>query len=312
MTLTTHSPLTVTLGSSGVTPEDVVASPATTRRSPSPRTRSTPSPRSAPTSTTWPTARPRLTGSPPASGLANRHIPNELRTQLQKSLIRSHAAGMGPAVEREVVRGIMFLRAKTLASGRTGVRPVVLQTMVDVLNAGITPRWSVNSARSAARATSRRSRTALWSPDGRRRSDGPDGQLYGGKNSGKEAAPSPSSLPNTGSNPSPGRKGGPGPGQRDRGHARHAADGDRGPPPAALTTADITAAPQRRGAARTDQVFPARAARRAAAAPGQAASADNMLRVLPTPRSWPHTGSTTPRSRTLLAALRPQVAGARP
>ena len=47
--------------------------------------------------------------------LANRHIPNELRTQLQKSLIRSHAAGMGPAVEREVVRGLMFLRAKTLA-----------------------------------------------------------------------------------------------------------------------------------------------------------------------------------------------------
>ena len=62
-----------------------------------------------------------------------------MRTQLQKSLIRSHSAGMGPAVEREVVRALMFLRAKTLASGRTGVRPVVLQTMVDVLNAGITP-----------------------------------------------------------------------------------------------------------------------------------------------------------------------------
>ena len=71
--------------------------------------------------------------------LANRHIPADMRTQLQKSLIRSHSAGMGPAVEREVVRALMFLRAKTLASGRTGVRPVVVQTMVDVLNAGITP-----------------------------------------------------------------------------------------------------------------------------------------------------------------------------
>ncbi|MHC6177709.1 histidine ammonia-lyase [Glutamicibacter sp. X7] len=71
--------------------------------------------------------------------LATRHIPHEDRAKLQRSLIRSHAAGMGTPVEREVVRALMFLRAKTLASGRAGVRPVVLQTMVDLLNAGITP-----------------------------------------------------------------------------------------------------------------------------------------------------------------------------
>lgn len=71
--------------------------------------------------------------------LANKHIPEAQRTQLQKSLIRSHAAGMGDPVEREVVRALMFLRAKTLASSRTGVRPVVLATMVGMLNAGITP-----------------------------------------------------------------------------------------------------------------------------------------------------------------------------
>ncbi|WP_425435636.1 histidine ammonia-lyase [Micrococcus terreus] len=71
--------------------------------------------------------------------LADKHIPQESRAQLQKSLIRSHAAGMGPAVETEVVRALMFLRSTTLASGRTGVRPVVVQTMVDLLNAGITP-----------------------------------------------------------------------------------------------------------------------------------------------------------------------------
>lgn len=71
--------------------------------------------------------------------LATRHIAPEDRAKLQRSLIRSHAAGMGAPVEREVVRALMFLRAKTLASGRTGVRPVVLQTMVDLLNAGITP-----------------------------------------------------------------------------------------------------------------------------------------------------------------------------
>ena len=71
--------------------------------------------------------------------LANRHIAIEDRVQLQKSLIRSHAAGVGPAVEREVVRALMFLRLKTLCSGRTGVRPEVAQTFAAVLNAGITP-----------------------------------------------------------------------------------------------------------------------------------------------------------------------------
>ena len=71
--------------------------------------------------------------------LANRHIPAELRAQLQRSLIRSHAAGMGDPVEREVVRALILLRLKTLASGRTGVRPVVAETMAALLNAGITP-----------------------------------------------------------------------------------------------------------------------------------------------------------------------------
>ncbi|MFT4164828.1 MAG: histidine ammonia-lyase [Microlunatus sp.] len=71
--------------------------------------------------------------------LATRHIPVEMRTQLQRSLIRSHAAGSGPEVEREVVRALMLLRLSTLATGRTGVREVVAQTYADLLNAGITP-----------------------------------------------------------------------------------------------------------------------------------------------------------------------------
>ncbi|MDX2826655.1 histidine ammonia-lyase [Streptomyces ipomoeae] len=71
--------------------------------------------------------------------LATRHIGQELRTRLQRNIVRSHAAGMGPRVEREVVRALMFLRLKTVCSGRTGVRPEVAQTMADILNAGITP-----------------------------------------------------------------------------------------------------------------------------------------------------------------------------
>ncbi len=71
--------------------------------------------------------------------LANRHIDVADRAQLQKSLIRSHAAGVGPAVEREVVRALMFLRLRTMASGRTGVRVALAQSYIDFLNCGITP-----------------------------------------------------------------------------------------------------------------------------------------------------------------------------
>ena len=71
--------------------------------------------------------------------LANRHVSIALRTQLQRSLIRSHAAGVGQPVEREVVRALMALRLKTIASGQTGVRPLVAQTMAALLNANITP-----------------------------------------------------------------------------------------------------------------------------------------------------------------------------
>ncbi|WP_245677745.1 histidine ammonia-lyase [Nocardia acidivorans] len=71
--------------------------------------------------------------------LASRHIPQELRTQLQRSLIRSHAAGSGPEVETEVVRALMLLRLSTLATGRTGVRPEVALTYAGMLSAGIAP-----------------------------------------------------------------------------------------------------------------------------------------------------------------------------
>src|SRR6478609_4468675 len=71
--------------------------------------------------------------------LATRHIPVELRAQLQRSLVRSHAAGSGPEVEREVIRALMLLRISTLATGRTGIREETLQTYVAMLNAGITP-----------------------------------------------------------------------------------------------------------------------------------------------------------------------------
>jgi histidine ammonia-lyase len=76
--------------------------------------------------------------------LATRHIPADLRTELQRSLVRSHAAGSGAEVETEVTRALMLLRLSTLATGHTGIR---LETA---------------EARSAAPATWPRSRTARW------------------------------------------------------------------------------------------------------------------------------------------------------
>jgi histidine ammonia-lyase len=71
--------------------------------------------------------------------LATQFIPEDQRAQLQRSLIRSHAAGTGPEVEPEVIRGLMAQRLSTLMTGRTGVRPVVVETYAAVLNAGLTP-----------------------------------------------------------------------------------------------------------------------------------------------------------------------------
>ena len=71
--------------------------------------------------------------------LATRQIAPADRTALQRGLIRSHAAGSGPEVEREVVRALMLLRLSTLATGRTGVRLETAGIYAAMLNAGITP-----------------------------------------------------------------------------------------------------------------------------------------------------------------------------
>lgn len=71
--------------------------------------------------------------------MATRHIPAELRTQLQRSLVRSHAASSGPEIESEVVRGMMLLRLQTMATGHTGARPAIALAYAGLLNAGITP-----------------------------------------------------------------------------------------------------------------------------------------------------------------------------
>ena len=94
--------------------------------------------------------------------LATTRSPPSAREELQRALIRSHAAGMGPPVEREVVRAMMLLRARTLAMGFSGARPEVAETILALLERRASRRSSPSTARSAPAATWRRSPTAPW------------------------------------------------------------------------------------------------------------------------------------------------------
>jgi histidine ammonia-lyase len=71
--------------------------------------------------------------------LAGTRIAPLRQPELQIALIRSHAAGVGPPVDGEVVRATMLLRARTLAMGLSGVRPAVAEALIGALNAQITP-----------------------------------------------------------------------------------------------------------------------------------------------------------------------------
>jgi histidine ammonia-lyase len=71
--------------------------------------------------------------------LAGTSIAPDRRAELQHALIRSHAAGIGDPMPPEVVRAMMLLRVRSLALGRSGVRPALAGGLVDLLNAGITP-----------------------------------------------------------------------------------------------------------------------------------------------------------------------------
>ena len=58
---------------------------------------------------------------------------------LSWNLVRSHTAGVGPALPEDVVRAMMLLRANTLAKGASGCRPVVVQTLLTMLERGVVP-----------------------------------------------------------------------------------------------------------------------------------------------------------------------------
>jgi histidine ammonia-lyase len=67
-----------------------------------------------------------------------RLAPDQLR-RLQHDLLRSHAVGVGPPFSDEEVRAMLLLRAHVLALGYSGVRPVLVERLVELLNRGVVP-----------------------------------------------------------------------------------------------------------------------------------------------------------------------------
>ncbi len=71
--------------------------------------------------------------------LASTFIAPEDVERLQENLLMSHAAGVGPAFGRDVVRAMLLLRANTLALGHSGCRPLLVDRLLDFLRLGIHP-----------------------------------------------------------------------------------------------------------------------------------------------------------------------------
>lgn len=71
--------------------------------------------------------------------LAKAHIPNEQLAQLQRNLILSHAVGTGALIADNIVRLILLTKIGSLARGYSGVRPLIIDTLIAIYNAGIMP-----------------------------------------------------------------------------------------------------------------------------------------------------------------------------
>src|SRR5437899_9665080 len=72
--------------------------------------------------------------------LAHVRIPAEQGRQLQLNLIRSHASGVGEPLPQDAVRAMMLLRANVLMRGTSGVRPVLPELLIEMLNRAMHPR----------------------------------------------------------------------------------------------------------------------------------------------------------------------------
>ena len=220
--------------------------------------------------------------------LAQTAIPAERRIELQRALIRSHAAGMGPPVEREVVRAMFFLRARSLAMGRSGARPVLVETMLAMLAAGLDPVVPEHGSLGASGDLAPLAHCALALIG--------EGEVLG---AGGEAVPAGEALRARGADPARSRpQGGPGADQRHRRDPRHAGFGARRPGARCCASPTSPAAASTEALLGTDRAFAADLVA-LRPQPGQAESAANLApaaRRLGDRRQPPR--RTTPGSRT--------------
>ncbi|MBU7573796.1 MAG: aromatic amino acid lyase, partial [Hydrogenophaga sp.] len=84
--------------------------------------------------------------------LARTRIPDEQLETLQRNLILSHSVGTGEPMSDATVRLVMLMKAASLARGHSGVRPVVIDTLLALLNAGISPLIPVKGSVGASGA----------------------------------------------------------------------------------------------------------------------------------------------------------------
>lgn len=71
--------------------------------------------------------------------LSDVRVSRERLRELQLNLVRSHACGVGEPLDEVETRALLLLRANVLAGGRSGVRPVVAERLLDLLDRGVTP-----------------------------------------------------------------------------------------------------------------------------------------------------------------------------
>ena len=216
--------------------------------------------------------------------LAETAIPRDALGALQLNLLRSHAAGVGEPLPVRAVRATMALRANVLAKGYSGIRRATLERLIDAAQpprppARAEPRIGRRERRPRAARPSRARAHRRRPSDGRRRSDGADRTRRRSRRAGLRAGDA--------------RAEG-----RARAHQRHAAvDRGRGAGARRRRAARARRRHRRRAvdrrAARLDPPVRCAHPRRAAATPGQRASAPTSLRcsqAAPINKSHEHCG----------------------
>ena len=81
---------------------------------------------------------------------ANETIDPQQAGQLSRNVILADVAVIGKPLPEQIVRAMMVIRANTMAGGPSGIRPVVVETLIEMLNRGVTPYVPEKGSRGAS------------------------------------------------------------------------------------------------------------------------------------------------------------------